>query len=218
MRFQSVVLVCWIFVQVCPAQARVLNRRVHGARDAVKVELTGFAANEEQTIERALTFLAMRLAEIESDIPLPLSRFERCVAKYATKDFVVWDPKRSNLENKYANAYAVYADLTRVVDYHVESGLPVGIAAMTEPLSIWGRSMLGNRPAPDDVPDFYIELNQVALRKYPQNIGSWAGTIVHEFLHRTGLTHPTGYPGSLISEAEGCFMRRFADKPLSSPH
>jgi hypothetical protein len=194
-------------LQAAAADARVMQRRLHSSIDPVKIELLDFTSTEEKTIERAIALMAARLAEIDPDTEWPLSRFEKCVAKSATKDFLFWDTKLPALENKYRNAYAVYSDLTRVIDYHFRKAIPVSIGAVTEPLSTWGASMLGYRPEDDDIPELYIELNRAALKKYPNAISEWAGTIFHEFLHRIGLSHPTGYTGSLIREAEGCFKR-----------
>jgi hypothetical protein len=205
-------IVIEIAFHAAAADARLLHRRLHGSLDPVKIELLDFTSTEERTIERAIAILAARLAEIDPDTAWPLSRFEKCVAKYATKDFVFWDTKLPALENKYRNAYAIYSDLTRVIDYHFKKAIPVSIGAVTEPLSTWGASMLGYRPDDNDIPELYIELNRAALKKYPNAVNEWAGTVFHELLHRIGLSHPSGYTGSLIREAEGCFMRRSADR------
>lgn len=201
-------VVIGVLLQAAIADARVLQRRLHNSLDPVKIELLDFTSSEEKTIERAIAVMAARMAEIDPDTAWPLSRFEKCVGKYATKDFLFWDTKLPALENKYNNAYAIYSDLTRVIDYQLRKSIPVSIGAVTEPLTNWGASMLGYRPEADDIPELYIELNRAALRKYPNAINDWAGTLFHEFLHRIGLTHPTGYNGSLIREAESCFKLR----------
>ncbi len=204
-------------LQVSGASARVFSWRIHKSMAPLKVELVGFSAAEEKTIQRAIDFLASRLADIESDPSIFLSRYERCVAKYATKDFLFWDSKVSSLENKYRNAYATYADLTRVIQLHLDKKMPVSIGAITEPASVWGACLIGFRPEADDFSDLYIELNRAALQKHPTAVAAWAGTIFHEFLHRTGLTHPSGYSGSLVRESEGCVARGFADKNSRAP-
>lgn len=92
--------------------------------------------------------------------------------------------------------------------FEILGGIGLVIPALSR-AAAWGASMLGYRPEDDDIPELYIELNRAALRKYPNAINDWAGTLFHEFLHRIGLSHPTGYTGSLIREAEGCFKSKW---------
>lgn len=209
------VLTLGIFFCAQTYAARTISKRLHPAHDKVDVYMEGFTAAEENTIERALDFLSYRLSDIRRENLRSTSKYELCVAKYSTKDWREWNAKLSEMQNKGNNAYWTYNDVRLALLDHAQTGLEIKIKAIYEENKVWGRAVVGHYPKASIVPDLVIKLNRYNLAKNLKRDDAWGGTIFHEFLHRVGYSHPTGYPGSLIKEAGLCITRKFAMKPAS---
>ncbi len=192
-----------------------------GSTHEVLVYLFEYNETERETLRQALKIVEDAFRDFWKVSQDPL---RQCVNKYATKDFdanggmSLAFPER---DRKITWAMTV----TQFAFKNLAAGRNLIIIhgydkAMDGTKIEMGNALIGvdsvhlGAEVPYNQKNLNININRVALAEFKDQPQKIAGTIYHEWMHRVGYDHPTGYEGSFIKELGLCISRNNADKGL----
>ncbi|RYZ78610.1 MAG: hypothetical protein EOP04_29370 [Proteobacteria bacterium] len=182
----------------------------------------GFQPAQEEVLRNSLNLAFQAYNDYFSNNE-PL---KQCVKKYTTKDWIPYGGLGKSLatvDQQIAWAmtstwfnFAWHADTSTVIVINSAYIPSDGSSYTMGRVETIGTDAIANVSSStyNDV-NMNIFINTVAIDSGHYNAHDFAGTIYHEFMHRKGFTHNSGYRGALIKELGLCIARENADESLS---